>query len=198
MPRLPLHLLLHHPGPPQHDTADAGADRAGSSCSPTVAETALDPTPPRWSWAQCPSPARWHAWLLLQALSYCDEQSHALHRNYYLQRIWQKLAYGRALAATGDAAAARASLEQAAALAAEHRVRPGPGSLGCLSCCRGLSCRPRPLYNYIRWLSRPTVCVRLSPCVCGAAHGAQGAHAGGLRARGAPGPAWRWRASRGG
>ena len=50
---------------------------------------------------------------LWQALSYCDEQSHAMHRNYYQHRIWQKLAYGRALAATGGVVAARASLEQA-------------------------------------------------------------------------------------
>ena len=58
----------------------------------------------------------------MQALGYCDEQSHAMHRNFYQQRIWQKLAYGRALAATGNVRAARASLEQAAALAAERRV----------------------------------------------------------------------------
>ena len=40
-------------------------------------------------------------------------------------RISQKLAYGRALAAAGDTAAARASLEDAAALAAERKVSEG-------------------------------------------------------------------------
>ena len=40
----------------------------------------------------------------------------------YQHRIWQRLSHGRALAAVGHVAAARASLEQAVALAAERRV----------------------------------------------------------------------------
>ena len=58
-----------------------------------------------------------------QALTYCDEQSHKRHNNFYQHRCWRSLAQGRVLAAMGDATAARASLEHAAAIAAEHRVR---------------------------------------------------------------------------
>ena len=55
-----------------------------------------------------------------------------MHANFYQSRIWQKLAFGRALAATGDVAAARASLEQAAALAAEYKVLRW---CGCTTSC---------------------------------------------------------------